>query len=70
MAELTGPRQESASGTLLRDRVIERFAESQINRLIDPDISLDERDRRIHRLTEGPPEFVAVRVDLPRNNKN
>jgi hypothetical protein len=60
--------QELASGTQLRDRAIERWAESQIAGLIEPGTSLEERQRRIHRLTEGPPEFVDVRVDLPRNN--
>ena len=35
--------------------------------MIDPDTPQDERDRRIHRLTEGPPEFVALRIDLPRH---
>jgi hypothetical protein len=56
--------QELAPGTLLRDRAIEQWAETQINRLIDPDTPQDERMRRIHRLTEGPPEFVELRADL------
>jgi hypothetical protein len=47
------------------DRAFE-LAASQIHALIDPDAPLDERDRRIARLTEGPPEFVDARVDLPR----
>jgi hypothetical protein len=26
----------------------------------------DERERRIRRLTEGPPEFSRERIDLPK----
>jgi len=39
---------------------------SQINQFIDPNTPREERDRRIHRLTEGPPEFVDLRIDLPK----
>ena len=28
-----------------------------------------ERERRIRRLTEGPPEFSEQRIDLPRTRK-
>ena len=62
--------QRPASGTLSRDRVIEQWTESQIDRLIDPATPDKERQRRIHRLTEGPPEFVDLRLDLPRNKKD
>ena len=65
MARSIGPRQELGAGTGSRDRVIEQLAESQLDRLIDSDMPLEERERRIHRLTEGPPEFVDLRVDLP-----
>jgi Arc/MetJ-type ribon-helix-helix transcriptional regulator len=44
---------------------VEQLAVSQINRFIDPGTPEEERKRRIHRLTEGPPEFVDVRIDLP-----
>jgi hypothetical protein len=47
------------------DRAIETEATSQIGLLIDPETPEEERERRIHRLTEGPPEFVAFRLDLP-----
>ncbi|NEW87204.1 hypothetical protein DU475_08010 [Rhodopseudomonas sp. WA056] len=47
------------------DRAVE-LAASQIHALIDPEAPTDERDRRIARLVEGPPEFVEARVDLPR----
>ncbi|MGQ0686170.1 hypothetical protein [Bradyrhizobium sp.] len=47
------------------DVAIEIEATSQIGLLIDPETPEEERERRIHRLTEGPPEFVAFRLDLP-----
>jgi len=28
----------------------------------------DERERRIRRLTEGPPEFSHERIDLPKDS--
>lgn len=46
-------------------RAIE-LAASQIGQLIDPEAPSEERDRRIERLTKGPPEFVDARVDLPK----
>ena len=50
-----------------RDAVAaEERAASLINQFIDPDPPQEERDRRVHRLTEGPPEFVDVRIDLPK----
>jgi hypothetical protein len=50
------------------DRAVE-LAAKQIGRLIDPDAPSEERDRRIARLTEGPPEFVEARVDLPKRRR-
>lgn len=47
------------------DLAIEAFAENHIGLLIDPETPEEERERRIHRLTEGPPEFVGFRRDLP-----
>jgi hypothetical protein len=67
MARPITPKQELAAGTGSRDSVIEQLAEGQLNRLIDSDTPQEERARRIHRLTEGPPEFVDLRVDLARN---
>ena len=50
-----------------RDAVAaEERAASLINQFIDPDTPQEERDRRVHRLTEGPPEFVDLRIDLPK----
>ena len=62
--------QESAALGPSRDHLVERWAESQIDRLIDPGTPVEERERRNHRLTEGPPEFVDLRLDLPRNKKH
>ena len=64
------PKRKSVSRTLARDRAIEQWVETEIDRLIDPDTPKKERARRIHRLTEGPPEFVKLRSDLPRNKKD
>lgn len=70
MAEPRGLERGQSPDTLLRDRTIEQQAESEIDRLIDPGTSSKERERRIHRLTEGPPEFVDFRRDLPRNKND
>jgi metal-responsive CopG/Arc/MetJ family transcriptional regulator len=59
--------EQTATSRRRDEEAIERLAEDQIKRLIDPDISQEERERRIHRLTEGPPEFAHLRIDLPRN---
>ena|SRR5689334_9158302 len=47
------------------DLAIEARAVNQIGLLIDPETPEEERERRIHRLTDGPPEFVDFRIDLP-----
>ena len=44
------------------------LAASLLDRFIDPATPSDERDRRIHRLTDGPPEFVGLRIDLPKRD--
>jgi hypothetical protein len=48
---------------------LEDLAVRQISRLLDPSLPPDERDRRIRRLIEGPPEFSAERIDLPKPRK-
>ena len=48
---------------------IEHEAISRISGLLDPLLPTDERERRIRRLIEGPPEFTEQRRDLPRNEK-
>ena len=52
------------------DLAIEAEVASQIGLLIDPETPEEERERRIHRLTEGPPEFVGFRIDLPGRRPN
>jgi len=50
-----------------RDPVdIEGLAVRQIDQLLDPLLPAAERERRIRRLTEGPPEFADERIDLPK----
>ena len=49
---------------------IEARAANQIGLLIDPETPEEERERRIHRLTDGPPEFVDFRIDLPGRRPN
>lgn len=45
---------------------IEEEAVHEIEGLLDPALPADERERRIRRLTEGPPEFSHERIDLPK----
>lgn len=46
---------------------IEEIAVHEIETLLDPALPADERERRIRRLTEGPPEFSTERIDLPKH---
>jgi hypothetical protein len=48
---------------------IEDEAINRIRALLDPSLSPEERERRIRRLIEGPPEFSEQRIDLPRPKK-
>ncbi len=56
---------------LLRARsdshAIEQLAVQELDQLLDPELPADEHERRIRRLTEGPPEFSGERVDLPKH---
>src|SRR2546423_11400711 len=52
-------------GAAQRDLEIEDFAVEQIGQLLDPSLPIAERERRIRRLTAGPPEFSDERIDLP-----
>ncbi len=45
------------------------LAVRQISQLLDPSLPAAERERRIRRLIEGPPEFSAERKDLPKPRK-
>ena len=49
----------------IRKLVIEYLAVKQISQLLDPSLPIAERERRIRRLTDGPPEFSDDRIDLP-----
>lgn len=46
---------------------IEELATHELERLLDPALPVDERERRIRRLTDGPPEFSHERIDLPKH---
>lgn len=60
----------AADVSAARDPVeIEDLAVRQLDQLLDPSLAADERNRRIRRLTEGPPEFSDERVDLPKPRK-
>ena len=52
------------------DFAVEAEAAHQIGLLIDPETPEEERERRIHRLIDGPPEFVDFRIDLPGRRPN
>ena len=53
-----------------RDPVdIEGLAVRQIDQLLDPSLPAAERERRIRRLTEGPPEFSDKRIDLAKHKE-
>jgi hypothetical protein len=57
-------------GSITHDPVeIEDLAVKQIGQLLDPLLPVEERERRIRRLTEGPPEFAEERIDLPKPKK-
>jgi hypothetical protein len=47
--------------------MVQELAVKLIDALLDPSIPPDERERRIRRLTEGPPEFLDQRIDLPKH---
>jgi hypothetical protein len=57
-------------GGARRDPVeIEDMAVELIGRLLDPSLPIAERERRTRRLTEGPPEFLDKRIDLPKRQR-
>ena len=64
---LSAPPSGAPPDSSLRDPVdIENLAVRQIDQLLDPSLPTAERERRIRRLTEGPPEFADERIDLPK----
>jgi len=46
---------------------IEQNAIRLIDQMLDPALPADERERRIRRLIDGPAEFAAARIDLPKH---
>ena len=48
---------------------IEDEAIGLIGTLLDPSLPAEERERRIRRLIDGPPEFAGQRIDLPKHGK-
>jgi len=70
--------QPSREGCSHMDKVYQIFVSSTfddelaahaIEKIIDPAAPLEERAQRRRRLTKGPPEFRADRVDLPKAKK-
>jgi hypothetical protein len=64
--KIAPPALTSAHATASDATSIEEQAVHEIEALLDPALPEDERERRIRRLTEGPPEFSHERVDLPK----
>jgi hypothetical protein len=66
-----GAAPSSAAANMARRNPveIEDLAVRQIDQLLDPSIATAERERRIRRLVEGPPEFSDERIDLPKPRK-
>jgi hypothetical protein len=60
------PAPTTAHATASDATRIEEIAVHEIEGLLDPALPTDERERRIRRLTEGPPEFSHQRIDLPK----
>jgi hypothetical protein len=48
---------------------IEREAIRKLDEMLDPALPVEERERRVRRLIEGPPEFFTQRIDLPKHKK-
>jgi hypothetical protein len=68
-----GLKSEAVQKAVLLARLdavaLEELAASQLSQFIDPATPPEERERRILRLTEGPPEFVDARIDLPKRGQ-
>ena len=62
------PVTHTGHATIASDSAkIEEATVKQIDRMLDPSLPPDERERRIRRLVEGPPEFSDERIDLPKH---
>ena len=56
-------------GVPLDPLILEDLAARRIGEMLDPSLSPEERERRIRRLIEGPPEFSTDRIDLPKHKE-
>ena len=66
---LSSTPSAASRGSARRDPVeIEDLAVKQIGQLLDPSLPA-ERERRVCRFIEGPPEFSDERIDLPKTEK-
>ncbi|RZN09610.1 hypothetical protein CWO91_17050 [Bradyrhizobium genosp. SA-3] len=64
------PAEPTSAHAITSDATqIEDIAVHEIDALLDPALPADERERRIRRLTEGPPEFSHERIDLPKHQR-
>jgi hypothetical protein len=59
------PPRKPASKPGRRQRAQE-LAAKEIEKIIDPEASIEQQAQRRRRLTKGPPEFREDRVDLPK----
>lgn len=67
---LKASRAVSSQHSVQQDSLnIEDEAIKLIRSLLDPSLPDEERERRIRRLVEGPPEFSEQRIDLPKHQK-
>jgi len=65
------PAAPASGSTVASDATrLEELAVHEIEGLLDPALPEDERERRIRRLTEGPPEFSHERIDLPKQHRS
>jgi hypothetical protein len=63
------PHRAKLGAHQLDSLAVEDDAVRQIGELLDPSLAPAERERRIRRLIEGPPEFSSERIDLPKHGK-
>lgn len=66
---IASPTELSSAAAPVDALELEHLAAKRIGQLLDPSLPDAERERRIRRLIEGPPEFSADRIDLARPKK-
>ena len=69
LALAASPPPDAPDRSLGNSLTVEREAIKQVEAMLDPALPADERERRIRRLIEGPPEFSDERIDLPEHGK-